>query len=178
MRPVTADVSALDDTQTEVTLSALAGEPPGTYAAFVTISADNMAADGAKTVSFTATDRLENPSDAATASITLKNDVTPPALTMPDAMPLSAADGTVITISVNGGESGLTVTADASSIGGGTAVPLSEGMAADANGNGMTNGMDANGNGMTNGMGANGNGMTNGMDANGNGMTNGMGRQW
>ena len=171
---VTADVSALDDTQTEVTLSALAGEPPGTYAAFVTISADNMAADGAKTVSFTATDRLENPSDAATASITLKNDVTPPALTMPDAMPLSAADGTVITISVNGGESGLTVTADASSIGGGTAVPLSEGMAADANGNGMTNGMDANGNGMTNGMDANGNGMTNGMDANGNGMTNGM----
>ena len=52
---------------------------------------------------------------------------------------------------MNGGESGLTVTADASAIGGGT-VTLTEGMMA---ANGMTNGMDANG------MDANG------MDANG-----------
>ena len=115
---VTADVSALDSTQTDpIALDALASEA-GTYAAFFTISADNMAADGAQTVSFTATDRLDNASEAATASITLRNDVTPPVLSMESAMPSSAVDGTMVTISVSS-ESGLTVTADASAIGGG-----------------------------------------------------------
>ena len=171
---VTADVSDLDSTQTgAVTLDELASEA-GTYAGFHTISADNMAADDSVMVTFTATDRIGN-SNTTTASITLRNDVTPPTLSMASAMPASANDGTVITISVNGGESGLTVTADASAIGGGM-VSLMEGMmAADDAANGNGNGMDANGNGangmdangMTNGNGNGANGMTNGMDANG-----------
>ena len=135
---------------------------------------------------FTATDRLGNESVAATASITLRNDVTAPTLTMASAMPSPAANGTMVYISVSS-ESGLTVTADASAIGGGM-VTLTEGMMdANGNGNGMTaNGNGGNGNGMTaNGNGANGNGMTaNGNGGNGNGMTangnggNGNGMAW
>ena len=164
---VTADVSKLDSTQTEpVALGSLPSEPAGTYGGFHRISADNMAADGDVTVTFTATDELEN-SNTTTASIRLKNDVTAPTLTMPNADPATATEGTAITISVNGGESGLTVTADASAIGGSSMVTLTEGMmAADANGD-AANGDAANGNG-ANGDAANGNG-ANGNGANGNG---------
>ena len=195
----TADVSALDSTRKEPIALTEQSDEEGVYTRLFTVNMLNDNDDGVVTVSFTATDRLGNESVPATASITLRNDVTAPTLSMASAMPSPAANGTNVYISVSS-ESGLTVTADASAIGGGT-VTLTEGMM-DANGmtngmdaNGMTNGMDANGmtngmdaNGMTNGMDANGmtngmdaNGMTNGMDANGmtngmdaNGMTNGM----
>ena len=188
---VTADVSALDSTRTEPIELTMQPDDEGVYIRVFTIDmANDIDTDGVVMVTFTATDRLGNESVAATASITLRNDVTAPTLTMASAMPSPASNGTMVYISVSS-ESGLTVTADASAIGGGT-VTLTEGMMA---ANGMTNGMDANGmtngmdaNGMTNGMDANGmtngmdaNGMTNGMDANGmtngmdaNGMTNGM----
>ena len=134
---VTADVSKLDSTQTEpVALGVLPSEPAGTYGGFHRISADNMAADGDVMVTFTATDVLEN-SGTATASIRLKNDVTKPTLTMPNADPATATEGTSITISVNGGESGLTVTADASAIGGDAMESLTEGMDEDMMGTGM-----------------------------------------
>ena len=191
---VTADVSALDSTRTEPIELTMQPDDEGVYIRVFTIDmANDIDTDGVVMVTFTATDRLGNESVAATASITLRNDVTAPTLTMASAMPSPASNGTMVYISVSS-ESGLTVTADASAIGGGM-VTLTEGMMAanGANGmdaNGMTNGMDANGmtngmdaNGMTNGMDANGmtngmdaNGMTNGMDA--NGMTNGNGCQW
>ena len=162
MRPiatVAANTADLDSENPEIQLEDSDGD--GVYDKIFTISAGNTNADGLKMVSFTATDDLENTSDAATASIRLRNDTEAPMLSMATAMPSPAANGAVITISVSS-ESGLTVTADASDIGGGM-VTLSEPMMT-ANGNG--NGMDANG--MTNGNGMNGNG--NGMDANGNGM--------
>ena len=176
---VTADVSALDSTRTEPIALTEQADDEGVYIRVFTIDmANDIDTDGVVMVTFTATDRLGNESVAATASITLRNDVTAPTLTMASAMPSPAANGTMVYISVSS-ESGLTVTADASAIGGGT-VTLTEGMM-DANGmdaNGMTNGMDANGNGgngngMTaNGNGGNGNGMTaNGNGGNGNGMT-------
>ena len=178
---VVADTATLDSENPEIKLEDPDGD--GVYNSIFTISSmGNTNGDGPKVVSFTATDDVKNVSDALTASITLRNDLTAPTLSMASAMPSPVANGDTVTISVNGGESGLTVTADASAIGGGT-VTLTEGMMA---ANGMTNGMDANGmtNGMANGMDANGmdaNGMTNGMDANGmtngmdaNGMTNGM----
>ena len=172
---VTADVSALDSTLTVDDPKIELTELPtgsGRYTTILTISSENMRDDGEVMVSFIATDRLGNESEAATASIRLKNDVTAPELSMESAMPSSAANDMVVTISVSS-EPGLTVTADATAIGGDAAVALDEGMDANGNGNGMDangngNGMDANGNG--NGMDANGNG--NGMDANGNG--NGM----
>ena len=170
---VTADVSALDSTRMEPIALSEQPDEEGVYTRLFTISTDNINDDGMVMVSFTATDRVGNESEAATASITLRNDVTAPMLSMATAMPSPAANGTMVTISVSS-ESGLTVMADASAIGGAAAVALPEGMmAADGNGNGMTangngNGMTANGNG--NGMTANGNG--NGMTANGNG--NGM----
>ena len=189
---VTADVSALDSTRKEpISLSAQPDEE-GVYTRLFTISTNNTNDDGMVMVSFTATDRVGNVSEAATASITLRNDVTAPMLSMATAMPSPAANGTMVTISVSS-ESGLTVMADASAIGGAAAVALAEGMMA---ADGMTNGNGANGmtngngaNGMTNGNGANGmtngngaNGMTNGNGANGmtngngaNGMTNGNG---
>ena len=150
---VTADVSALDSTRTEPIELTMQPDDEGVYIRVFTIDmANDIDTDGVVMVTFTATDRLGNESVAATASITLRNDVTAPTLTMESAMPSPVANGTNVYISVNGGESGLTVTADASAIGGGT-VTLTEGM---MDANGMTNGMDANG-------------MTNGMDANGNG---------
>ena len=169
---VTADVSALDSTLTGDDAKIELTELPtgsGRYTTILTISSENMHDDGEVMVSFIATDRLGNESEAATASIRLKNDVTAPELSMESAMPSSAANDMVVTISVSS-EPGLTVTADATAIGGDAAVALDEGMDANGNGNGMDangngNGMDANGNG--NGMNANGNG--NGMNANGNG---------
>ena len=169
---VTADVSALDSTLTGDDAKIELTELPtgsGRYTTILTISTENMHDDGEVMVSFIATDRLGNESEAATASIRLKNDVTAPELSMESAMPSPAANDMVVTISVSS-EPGLTVTADATAIGGDAAVALDEGM--DANGNG--NGMDANGNGNGNGMDANGNGNGNGMDANGNGNGNGM----
>ncbi len=134
---VTVDVSALDDAQTEpVMLAVLPSEPAGTYGGFHRISMSNGADDGDVMLTFTATDVLEN-SGTATASITLKNDVTAPALTMESAEPATATEGTSITISVNGGESGLTVTADASAIGGDAMESLTEGMDEDMMGTGM-----------------------------------------
>ncbi len=167
---VTADVSKLDSTRTEPIALSEQPDEEGVYTRLFTISTNNTNDDGEVMVSFTATDRVGNESEAATASITLRNDVTAPMLSMATAMPSPAANGTMVTISVSS-ETGLTVMADASAIGGAAAVALAEGMmAADGNGaNGMTNGNGANG--MTNGNGANG--MTNGNGA--NGMTNGNG---
>ena len=182
---VTADVSELDSTRTEPIVFTEQPDVEGVYIRLFTISTDNTNdQDGVVMVTFTATDRLGTAGESDPVSITLRNDVTAPTLSMATAMPSPAANGAVITISVSS-ESGLTVTANASAIGGGM-VTLSEPMmAANGNGNGM-NGMDANGNGGNgmNGMDANGNGGNgmNGMAANGNGngmdangMTNGMG---
>lgn len=170
---VTADVSALDSTRTDpIALSAQPDEV-GVYTRLFTISDDNTNADGVVKVSFMATDEVGNTSEAATAEITLKNDVTAPVLSLESDMSVTATSGTEITITVSS-ESGITVTANAESVGGGM-VMLSGPMMAAANGNGNGNGM----NGMANGNGANGangngmNGMTNGNGANGNGM-NGM----
>ena len=170
---VTADVSKLDSTRADAPISLTDTDGDGTYTAIFSISDKNTAADGDKMVLFTATDRIGNANviptigetnvpdktDPAVATIRLRNDTTKPVLSMASATsdradnPGMARNGDVITISVTS-EAGLTVTADATSIGGGATVPM------DANGNGA---MDANGNGA---MDANGNGA---MDANGNG---------
>ena len=65
---VTADVSALDDTKTDVTLTMA----NGSYSASVTISDDNEALNGSKTITVTATDAAGN-SAMATAMVTLEN---------------------------------------------------------------------------------------------------------
>ena len=66
---VTADVSALDDTQTAAVPLTMAN---GSYSASVTISADNAAANGAKTITVTAMDAAGN-SAMSTAMVTLDN---------------------------------------------------------------------------------------------------------
>ena len=138
---VTADVSMLDSTRTKpISLSVQPDEDEaGVYTRVFTISTDNTNADGEVMVSFTATDDVGNASEPATASITLKNDVTAPTLSMESAMPSPAADGTAITISVMSDES-VNVTADASSIGGAADLALAEGMDADMMGTGMYSG--------------------------------------
>ena len=129
-------------------------------------------------MSFTATDEYGNVGGVddegnatVTASIMLRNDYTAPVLTVDMTDLGMAKDGDPLTISVSS-ESGLTVVADASAIGGGASVMLMEGTVADeaeANGDGMdagangANGMDADANG-ANGMDADANG-ANGMDA-------------
>ena len=181
---VVANTADLDSENPEIELEDSDGD--GVYDKIFTISSvGNTNGDGEKTVSFTATDDLENTSEAATASIRLRNDTEAPMLSMATAMPASAKTGDPIAISVMVmDESGIeSVTADASSIGGGMVALNAPMMTANGNGNGMDangmtangngNGMDANGNGNGNGMDANGNGNGNGMDA--NGMTNGMG---
>ena len=95
------------------------------------------AADGAQMITITATDASGN-SSTATASVTVDN--TGPALSMASADPAMATNGTEVTISVST-ESGATVTADASAIGGDAAVPLAEGMDADMAGTGMYSAM-------------------------------------
>ena len=150
---VMADVSEIDADQAAVQLTKLPGTE-STYANIYVVKNSDPQDDGEKTITFMATDRIGGASEM-TVSTSLKNDVTPPELSDPTAMPSPVVNGMDVTISVSS-ESGLTVTADASAIGGGM-VTLSEGM--------VDGGMDANGNG--NGMDANGNG--NGMDANGNG---------
>ena len=138
----------------------------GVYTETVTVTG---ATDGAKMITITGTDAGGNESDAVTVTVTIDN--TAPILSMASADPMTANNGMDVTISVSS-ESGLSITADATAIGGGM-VTLTGAMAA---ANGMdANGMDANGmdaNGMdANGMDANGmdaNGMdANGMDANG-----------
>ena len=66
---VMADVSALDSTQTDVALTMAAD---GSYSASVIISADNTAADGAKTITVTAMDAAGN-SGIGTATVELAN---------------------------------------------------------------------------------------------------------
>ena len=150
---VMADVSEIDADQAAVKLTKLPGTE-STYANIYVVKNSDPQDDGEKIIAFAATDRIGGASEM-TVSTSLKNDVTPPELSDPTAMPSPVVNGMDVTISVMS-ESGLTVTADASAIGGGM-VTLTEGTVDD--------GMDANGNG--NGMDANGNG--NGMDANGNG---------
>ena len=67
---VTADVSALDSTQTAMV--ALAMGTDGSYGASITISDDNAAANGAKTITVTATDAAGN-MGTGTASVDLAN---------------------------------------------------------------------------------------------------------
>ena len=67
---VTADVSALDSTQAAMVALAMAAD--GSYSASVTISDDNAAVNGAKTVTVTATDAAGN-SGMGTASVMLDN---------------------------------------------------------------------------------------------------------
>ena len=131
---VEADVSALDSTRAEMPVMLTDDDEDGIYTAIFTISADNMASDGMKMVSFTATDRVGNESEAATASITLRNN---PVLSDATITPGSAVNGDMVTISVNGDQSGLTVTADASAIGGAADEMLEEGMDDDMMGTGM-----------------------------------------
>ena len=137
---VTADVSMLDSTRTEPIALSEQPDEEGVYTRLFTISTDNTNADGEVMVSFTATDSVGNKSEPATASITLKNDVTAPMLSMESAMPSTASDGSVVTISVST-ESGATVKADASAIGGAADLALDEGMDADMMGTGMYSGM-------------------------------------
>ena len=66
---VTADVSALDDTKTDVSLTMGTN---GSYSASVTISEDNEAVNGSKTITVTATDAAGN-SAMAVAMVTLDN---------------------------------------------------------------------------------------------------------
>ena len=146
---VTADVSDIDADEAAVQLSKQPGTD-NTYVAIYVVKNSDPKDDGDKSITFMASDRLGGESEM-TATTSLKNDVTAPELSMASAIPSPASNDMVVTISVNGGESGLTVTADASAIGGEAAVALDEGMMA-ADGNGM----DANGNGDD--MGANGNG--------------------
>ena len=65
---VTADVSALDDTKTDVSLTMA----NGAYSASVTISEDNEALNGSKTITVTAMDAAGN-SATASAMVTLDN---------------------------------------------------------------------------------------------------------
>ena len=141
---VMADVSEIDADQAAVQLTKLPGTE-STYANIYVVKNSDPNDDGEKIITFAATDRIGGASEM-TVSTSLKNDVTPPELSDPTAMPSPVVNGMDVTISVSS-ESGLTVTADASAIGGGM-VTLTEGTVddgMDANGNG--NGMDANGNG-------------------------------
>ena len=164
---VTAGVSTLDSMQTDAValVDADGGDSAGTYNAIITISDDNAATDGKKTITFTATDVLEK-SATATATITLNNDVTAPVLSDASAMPAMVGNGQEVTISVtvNDDRAVKSVTVDAIAIGGGASDALALMPAANGNGNGTP---AANGNGNGNGTpAANGNGTP---AANGNG---------
>ena len=102
------------------------------YSAMVTVT---DATDGDQMVSISGTDALGNASEAASVTVTVDN--TAPALSAAAVTPDWALNGDTVAISVNGGESGLTVTADASAIGGDAALALDEGMDADMAGTGM-----------------------------------------
>ena len=83
----------------------------GMYTGMATVTG---AADGAQMITITATDASGN---SRTATVSVMIDNTGPALSMASADPAMATNGTVVTISVST-ESGATVTADASAIGG------------------------------------------------------------
>ena len=70
---VTADVNMLDSTKTDAIALTELTSAPGTYTTIVTISGDNTADDGEKTVTFTATDRIGN-SNTMDVMVTLEND--------------------------------------------------------------------------------------------------------
>ena len=130
---VTADVSAIDADDPDVQLLKQPGTE-STYVAIYVVKNSDPKDDGETTIMFAATDRLGGTNEM-TATTSLRNDVTPPVLSDESAMPSPVVNGMVVTISVSS-ESGLTVTADASAIGGDAAVALDEGMMA-ADGNGM-----------------------------------------
>ncbi len=102
----------------------------GMYSGTTTVTG---AADGEQTITITATDGSGNSSEAM---VTVTIDNTGPALTMASADPDMATNGTMITISVST-ESGATVMADASAIGGDAATALAEGMDENMMGTGM-----------------------------------------
>ena len=127
IKSVMADVSKLDSTKTDAVEMTEQKSAPGTYTAIITVDAANTVSDGPKDIVITAMDDLDN-TGTATATVTLSNDDTDPVLSMASAMPAMAKEGTEVTISVTS-EAGLTVTADATSIGGGAAVALTAPMA-------------------------------------------------
>ena len=89
---VVADTATLDSENPEIKLEDPDGD--GVYNSIFTISSmGNTNGDGPKVVSFTATDDVKNVSDALTASITLRNDLTAPTLSMASAMPSPVANG-------------------------------------------------------------------------------------
>ena len=92
----------------------------GMYSADVTVTA---ATDGDQMVSITATDALGNASEAASVTVTVDN--TAPALSAAAVTPDWATNGMDVTISVST-ESGATVMANASAIGGAADEVLSE----------------------------------------------------
>ena len=106
----------------------------GMYTGMATVTG---ATDGAQMITITATDASGN---SRTATVSVMIDNTGPALSMASADPAMAANETVVTISVST-ESGATVTADASAIGGDAALALAEGMDADMAGTGMYSAM-------------------------------------
>ena len=108
---VMADVSEIDADQAAVKLTKLPGTE-STYANIYLVKNSDPNDDGEKTITFMATDRIDGASET-TVSTSLKNDVTPPELSDPTAMPSPVVNGMDVTISVSS-ESGLMVTADAS----------------------------------------------------------------
>ena len=136
---VMADVSEIDADAAAVQLMKLPGSE-STYASIYVVQNSDPADDGMKTITFKATDRIGGMSEM-TATTSLKNDVTPPVLSDAAAMPSPVVNGMDVTISVNGGESGLTVTADASAIGGDAAAALTEGTDENMAGTGMYSSM-------------------------------------
>ena len=107
---VTADASAIggaasiDLAESETTA--------GSYSGTATVT---DATDGEQMISITAADALGNTSDAVSVSVTVDN--TAPALSMASVTPAAVTNGAEVTISVTT-ETGATVTADASAIGG------------------------------------------------------------
>lgn len=96
---VTADVSMLDDTQADpVALTELTASP-GTYTTIITVSDMNMAEDGEKTITITATDAVGNSTDAM-VMVTLEND--PSRLDSAEVTPASGKPGETIWIKAMG----------------------------------------------------------------------------
>ena len=106
---VMADVSMLDDTQTDgVALTELTASP-GTYTTIITVSDGsdgsdaNTAEDGEKTITITATDRIGS-SGTAMVMVTLENDASE--LHTAEVTPASGKPGETIWIKATGSEGG------------------------------------------------------------------------
>ena len=128
---VMADASAIGgDAAVPLTESA---DTAGMYSSAPVTVASAM--DGPQMITISATDALGNPGTGDPVTVTVDN--TAPALTDAAITPDWALNGDTVTISFNGGESGLTVTADASAIAGDAALVWVEGMDADMAGTGM-----------------------------------------